>query len=530
MFIPILSSTIVTVAVYLPLATVTGPVGELFTPFALTMVFALLASLIIAIMFVPAMAHSLFKNGLSEKQMDAHEEKPSKLSGFYRKILDWSLNHKLVTFGGAILLLVGSLFLIPSIGLSFIPADEEKNSYRYLYTTTRRIKRRYRKRNSKSRTILYGSRRCKKSTVHARRKYNGRYDGWLKQFALFYALYDEETEDFAGKKEQVIKDLTKLDSEGTWKQQDFTSTSSNETTLYVYGNEQKDIEPIIEDIQSIMKKNKDLKDVDTRLSDAYEQYTLVADQNKLSELGLTAAQIGMSIANTNQNEALTTIMKDGEEVKVYIETEETTFKNKKDLENATVTSPLGMEIPIKDIVKIEEGKASDTISRRDGQIYADVFATIKSDNVTSVTADVKEEVEKLDLPANDTVDYGGVTEDIKESFTQLGIAMLAAFAIVYFVLVVTFHGGLAPITILFSLPFTVIGALVGLFVAGETISISAMMGILMLIGIVVTNAIVLVDRVIRNKESGFSTRQALLEAESTRLRPILMTLWLPSAH
>lgn len=143
--------------------------------------------------------------------------------------------------------------------------------------------------------------------------------------------------------------------------------------------------------------------------------------------------------------------------------------------------------------------------------------------MTSVTADVKEEVEKLDLPANVTVDYGGVTEDIKESFTQIGIAMLAAIAIVYFVLVVTFHGGLAPIAILFSFPFTVIGALVGLFVAGETISISAMMGILMLIGIVVTNAIVLVDRVIRNEESGFSTREALLEAGSNRLRPILRT-------
>jgi HAE1 family hydrophobic/amphiphilic exporter-1 len=272
-----------------------------------------------------------------------------------------------------------------------------------------------------------------------------------------------------------------------------------------------------------MKKNKDLKDVDTSLLDAYEQYTLVADQEKLSDLGLTAAQIGMSIANTNKDDALTTIKKDGEEVKVYVETKETTFEDKKDLENTKISSPMGMEIPLKELVKIEEGKASDTISRRDGKIYADVSATIKSDDVAAVTAEVQKEVDKLDLPASVSIDYGGVTEDIQESFTQLGIAMLAAVAIVYFVLVVTFHGGLAPIAILFSLPFTVIGALAGLFVAGETISVSAMMGVLMLIGIVVTNAIVLVDRVIKNEESGLSTREALLEAGSTRLRPILMT-------
>ncbi|MBT2646576.1 efflux RND transporter permease subunit [Bacillus sp. ISL-34] len=523
MFIPILSSTIVTVAVYLPLASVTGPVGELFMPFALTMVFALVASLIIAITLVPAMADSLFKKGLSKKELKSHEEKPSKLSAFYRKALDWSLNHKLITFGTAIVLLVGSLFLIPSIGVSFMPADEEKTIIVTYTPAPGELKEDIQKQTEKVEKYFMDIDDVKTVQYTLGESMMGGMMGGSSNSALFYVLYDEDTENFGDKKETVIKDLTELESPGTWKQQEFTSTSSNETTLFVYGNTQKDIEPVIDDIQNIMKKNKDLKDVDTSLSDAYEQYTLVADQEKLSDLGLTAAQIGMSIANTNKDDALTTIKKNGEEVKVYIETEETTFEDKKDLENTKISSPMGMEIPLKELVKIEEGKASDTISHRDGKIYADVSATIKTDDVAAVTAEVQKEVDKLDLPASVTIDYGGVTEDIQESFTQLGIAMLAAVAIVYFVLVVTFHGGLAPIAILFSLPFTVIGALAGLFVAGETISVSAMMGVLMLIGIVVTNAIVLVDRVIKNEESGISTREALLEAGSTRLRPILMT-------
>ncbi|MFE4897238.1 efflux RND transporter permease subunit [Peribacillus butanolivorans] len=523
MFIPILSSTIVTVAVYLPLASVTGPVGELFMPFALTMVFALVASLIIAITLVPAMADSLFKNGLSKKELKSHEEKPSKLSGFYRKALNWSLSHKLITFGTAIVLLVGSLFLIPSIGVSFMPADEEKQIIVTYTPAPGELKEDIEKETEKVEKYLMDKDDVKTVQYTLGENMMSGMMGGSSNSALFYVLYDEDTENFGEKKEKIIKHLTNLDSPGTWKQQEFTSTSSNETTLYVYGNSQKDIEPVIDDIQNIMKKNKELKDVDTSLSDAYEQYTLVTDQKKLSELGLTAAQVGMSIANSNKDDVLTTIKKDGEEVKVYVETEEKTFEDKKDLENTTITSPMGMEIPLKELVKIEEGKASDTISRRDGKIYADVSATIKSDDVAAVTSEVQKEVEKLDLPASVTVDYGGVTEDIQESFTQLGIAMLAAIAIVYFVLVVTFHGGLAPIAILFSLPFTVIGALVGLFIAGETISVSAMMGVLMLIGIVVTNAIVLVDRVIKNEESGLSTREALLEAGSTRLRPILMT-------
>ena len=523
MFIPILSSTIVTVAVYLPLASVTGAVGELFTPFALTMVFALVASLIIAITLVPAMADSLFKKGLSAKQRKAHEEKPSRLANSYRKMLNWTLNHKLITFGLAVVLLIGSLFLIPRIGVSFIPADEEKTMIVTYTPGPGELKEDIEKQTNKVEKYFMDQKDVDTVQYTLGESMMGGMMGGSGNSALFYVLYDEDTENFEDKKEKVIKDLSNLKTEGTWKQQDFTSTSSNETTLYVYGNEQKDIEPVIQDIMNIMEKNKDLKDVDTSLSDAYDQYTLVADQEKLSKLGLTAAQIGMAITNTTQNEALTTIQKDGEDVKVYIETEETTFNDKKDLQNKTITSPMGIEVPLKEVVKIEEGKASDTINRRDGQIYADVSATIKTDDVSAVTNDVKEEVDKLDLPANVTVDYGGVTEDIEESFTQLGLAMLAAIAIVYFVLVVTFHGGLAPIAILFSLPFTVIGALVGLFIAGETISISAMMGILMLIGIVVTNAIVLVDRVIRNEESGLTKREALLEAGSTRLRPILMT-------
>ena len=299
--------------------------------------------------------------------------------------------------------------------------------------------------------------------------------------------------------------------------------SSNELALYVYGNNVDEIKPIVEKIKKIMNKQQDLKDVNSSLSETYEQYTLSVDQKKLSDLGLTAGQIAMALSNTGSKEELTTIKKDGKEVKVYIEKDTDTYNTKKDLENKTITSPLGLKVPLKDLVKIEEGKSSDTISTRDGKLYADVTATIKVDDVSKVTADVTKEIEKIDLPASVTIDFGGVSEQVKDSFTKLGLAMLAAIAIVYLVLVLTFHGGLAPIAILFSLPFTVIGALLGLFISGETISVSALMGVLMLIGIVVTNAIVLVDRVINKEEEGLSTREALLEAGATRIRPILMT-------
>src|SRR5690606_22831046 len=158
-----------------------------------------------------------------------------------------------------------------------------------------------------------------------------------------------------------------------------------------------------------------------------------------------------------------------------------------------------------------------------GEYYATVSATVLDKNVSKVSSDIDKEVKQLELPRGVVIGVAGVTADMEETFSQLIVAMIAAIAIVYFILVVTFGEGLAPFAILFSLPFTVIGSFVGLLLAGETISVPVMMGLLMLIGIVVTNAIVLVDRIIRMEKEGMGLREAILEAGTTRLRPILMT-------
>ena len=132
-------------------------------------------------------------------------------------------------------------------------------------------------------------------------------------------------------------------------------------------------------------------------------------------------------------------------------------------------------------------------------------------------------VNKMDKPHGVKVNVGGATDDINSAMTQLAIAMLAAIIIVYLILVITFKGGLAPFTILFSLPFTIVGVVLSLVITGETISVPSLIGMLMLIGIVVTNAIVLIDRVINNEKSGMDMKSALIEAGGTRIRPILMT-------
>lgn len=522
MFVPIMSSTIVTIAVFLPLGLVKGMIGEMFLPFALTIVFALLASLLVAITIVPMLAHSLFKKeSVREKQVH-HEEKPSKLANIYKRILGWALNHKIITSSMAVLLLVGSLALVPIIGVSFLPSEEEK----MIIATY----------NPEPGQTLED---VEKITTKAEKHFQDKKDVKTIQFslggenpmspgntnqAMFFVQYDNDTKNFEKEKEQVIKDLQRMTGKGEWKNQDFgASGGSNEIKLYVYGDSSEDIKPVVKDIQNIMKKEKDLKDIDSSLAKTYVEYTLVADQEKLSKMGLTAAQIGMGLSNPHDRPVLTTIKKDGKDVNVYVEAEKHDYQTVDDLTNRTIKTPLGNEVAVKDVMTVKEGETSNTVTHRDGRVYAEVTAKLASDDVSKVSSAIQKEVDKMDLPSGVDVSMDGVTKDIQESFQQLGLAMLAAIAIVYFVLVVTFGGALAPLAILFSLPFTIIGALVALLISGETLSVSAMIGALMLIGIVVTNAIVLIDRVIHKENEGLSTREALLEAGATRLRPILMT-------
>lgn len=521
MFIPIMASTIVTVAVFLPLGFVSGMVGEVFMPFALTVVFALGASLVVAVTVVPMMAHMMFRKGLKAGQ--AHEDKPGRLALWYKGVLNWTLNHKLVTFGVAVLLLLGSFVLVPVIGVSFLPADEQKSLIITYNPAPGETREQVEAMALEAEKVLM-DREGLTIVQYAVGGQNPMNPGASKQ-ALFNMNYDKEFKNFAEEKEKIVPLLQDLGGQGEWKEQDFGGggLGGSTITMQVFGPDMKSLQPVVDELVSKLNENDDLTKIDSSLAKTYEQYRLVADRDKLSQYGLTAGQVAMALSPVRSNPVLTTIEKDGSDVNVYVKTEEKTYKSLSDLENVQIMSPLGMEVALKDVVTIEEAESPNTVTRLNDRVYTEVSADVKSNDVGAVSKEIQKTIDAMELPGSMEIKMGGVTEQINETFSQLGLAMLAAVAIVYLVLVLTFGGGLTPLTILFSLPFTIIGGLVALWIAGETLSATAMIGALMLIGIVVTNAIVLIDRVIHKEREGLSVREALLEAGVTRLRPILMT-------
>lgn len=528
MFKPILSSTLVTVAVFAPLVFVGGMVGELFVPFALTMSFALIASLIVAITIVPAMSHFLFKKKLYAPKEESKHKEVGALAKKYRGALEWTLKHKAITAIVSIALLVGSCFLPAAIGVSFLGSDEEKVMYLTYSPKAGELK---------EDTVKYVSEVEQKlleredvdivqlsisssDSVDMQTMMMGGAGG-----SLMYVIFDPDMKNFPEVREEIEQYVEEIGHPGRWGSQNFSmsSMSSNEISYTLYSESLDDLEQSVLMVEDVMQNSEQLTDVSSTREESYEEFVFHVDQATLLQHGLTTGQIVMMLYPDNSKNVLTTVEKDGNKVEVIVQKEVITPESVDDLLATPVPSATGGVVQLKDIVEVEEGYALNTLARSKGQYYATVSGTIAGNDVSKASSEIDKKIDDLEFPKGVELGTAGAMADIQETFTQLGIAMLAAIAIVYFILVVTFGEGLAPFVILLSLPFTVIGVFVGLLIAGETISVQVMMGLLMLIGIVVTNAIVLVDRIIHMERDGMTLREAILEAGATRLRPILMT-------
>ena len=533
MFKPILSSTVVTVAVFAPLIFVGGMVGELFMPFALTMTFALGASLIVAITIVPALSHTLFKKKIYGEKQESNHKEVGKLAMWYRGVLEKCLNHKWITNIIAIVLLVGSLALIPLIGFSFMGSSVEKTMY-LTYTpatgelneTTEKnieaVEKHLMDKYEEEIKIIQLSITDPTSTDMASMMGGG--GGG----ALMYVIFDDavSTDEFLDIKDDLFAEVEAMpgEGEGVWKNQDFSmGMSSNEISYTLYSEDLDDLMTAVKDYEAALADVDGLEDVTSDAEDPYVEHVIKVDQEIVLQYGLTTAQILMALNTSGQSEVLTTVEYEGKDINVVVQREERkAAANIDELLQTPIQTVQGPKT-LADVVEVEEGTTLNSLSRSKGEYYASVTAAIVGDDISAPQAAADKAIEKVDLPKGVTQDIAGVTADMEETFGKLAVAMIAAIAIVYFVLVVTFGEGLAPFAILFSLPFTVIGSFVGLFVTGQTISVNVMMGMLMLIGIVVTNAIVLVDRIVHMEKDGMGLREAILEAGATRLRPILMT-------
>lgn len=520
-FKPILSSTLVTIIVFLPLAFVSGSVGEMFRPFALAITFSLLASLLVSITVVPALGSTLFRKGIQTKPQ---KQAQGVISTGYKKLLNWSLNHKWIVIIISIVLLVGSIGLgAAKLGTSYISSGDNK-FMALTYTpkpgeTEKSVLehgeqvQKYLKTKNKVKTVQYSVGGPTPSDP----------TGSTNSMALMVD-YDKDTPNFEEEPDKVLKHVDSFKHPGQWKNQDLGTGAGNDSIeVTVQGPSTDAIKGTVHKIESTMKDVKGINNVKSDLSETYQQYEVKVDQNKAADNGISASQLAMNLNENLPEKTVTTVKENGKKIDVKVKQNKQTDWSQSKLENIKLKKPTGGTIKLSEIAKLEKSSTPSKLTQEDGDYSTTVSGKITNSDVGGTSQKVMSKVNKMDKPHGVKVNVGGATDDINSAMSQLAIAMLAVIIIVYLILVITFKGGLAPFTILFSLPFTVIGVVLSLVITGETISVPSLIGMLMLIGIVVTNAIVLIDRVINNEKSGMDMKSALIEAGGTRIRPILMT-------
>ena len=520
-FKPIMSSTLVTIVVFLPLVFVSGSVGEMFRPFALAITFSLLASLLVSITLVPSLGATFFKNGVKNREQ---KEGLGTVGRAYRSALNWSLNHKWIVLIVSIFILVGSVVIgARNLGTSYISTGD--NKFLALTYTPKPGETQKSVTQHAEKVQNYLDKKDKVETVQYSIGGPTPQDptGSTNSMAIMIK-YQSDTPNFDEEPDKVLKHIETFKQPGEWKNQDLgTGAGNNSVEVTVKGPNTSAMKDTVNRVEKMMTNIKGITNVKSDLSQTYDQYEIKVDQNKAADNGISAAQLAMNLNENLPEKTISTVNEKGKSIDVKVKQNKQTDWSSQKIKNIKLNKPTGGTIKLSEIASLKKSYTPSKLIQEDGDYATTVTGKVTDKDVGGKSQQVMAKVKDLEKPSHIKINVGGATDDIDKAISQLAMAMIAAIIIVYLILVITFKGGLAPFTILFSLPFTVIGVVLALIITGETISVPSLIGMLMLIGIVVTNAIVLIDRVINNEKQGMTMKQALIEAGGTRIRPILMT-------
>lgn len=520
-FKPIMSSTLVTIVVFLPLVFVSGSVGEMFRPFALAITFSLLASLLVSITLVPSLGATFFKNGVKNREQKGGL---GVVGRAYRSALNWSLNHKWIVLIVSIFILVGSVVIgARNLGTSYISTGD--NKFLALTYTPKPGETQKSITQHAEKVQNYLDKKDKVETVQYSIGGPTPQDptGSTNSMAIMIK-YQSDTPNFDEEPDKVLKHIETFKQPGEWKNQDLgTGAGNNSVEVTVKGPNTSAMKDTVNRVEKMMTDIKGITNVKSDLSQTYDQYEIKVDQNKAADNGISAAQLAMNLNENLPEKIISTVNEKGKSIDVKVKQNKQTDWSSQKIKNIKLNKPTGGTIKLSEIASLKKSYTPSKLTQEDGDYATTVTGKVTDKDVGGKSQQVMAKVKDLEKPSHIKINVGGATDDIDKAISQLAMAMIAAIIIVYLILVITFRGGLAPFTILFSLPFTVIGVVLALIITGETISVPSLIGMLMLIGIVVTNAIVLIDRVINNEKQGMQMKPALIEAGGTRIRPILMT-------
>ncbi|HEX2913883.1 MAG TPA: efflux RND transporter permease subunit [Chloroflexia bacterium] len=529
----ITSSTLTTIAVFLPLGFVGGITGQFFLPFALTVTFALLASLVVALTIIPVFA-SFFIN---RKAAGNHSEtKDTWIQRLYTPPLKWALRNRWKVLAMAAVLFFASNFLVTQVPLAFLPDSGDKllqvsistaagTSQDVVLDLTKKVEDELAKdsRVALRQTTIAGN----SSFAQAQRAFGASSDAGILVRLDKSANVQDTAKDLRAKLKPLVP------ANGNIAVAPIGGFSSSSFSLNVQANNSEDVRKASDIVLSKLKQISDEGKFANLKSDvsSLSNQVLVTPKTDVAGGRLNTQTLGFLVAGALQPTTATTVRfgSNGlpEDVVINPPYELGKGVDLNGFVNNLKALPIAGGLPLGAVADIKVVQAQTQTTRIGQKPAASVSADVTVDDTGGVTREVNSLLKNVESspgwPAGASYAISGVSQQQGEAFGGLFIAMGVAIALVYIVMVLAFGSLLEPFAILFSLPLATIGAFAALFITHRAIGLPAMIGLLMLIGIVVTNAIVLLDRVNQNRERGMARDEALIEAGRNRIRPILMT-------
>ena len=537
----IFASTLTTIAVFVPLAFIQGLVGSFFLPFALTVCFALSASFLVALTAVPVLGALLLRPNVSDPDKTlsisdmtgtytTSDDSHSWTQKVYKHALVWSLRHKAVTLLASALLTVGSLSLIILIPVTLFPSGGERfvsidvqlppgSSVEKIFDQVDDVE------NVLAGLLDEGIAETYQTTVGSLNNpfSSGSNSGRPSSANILLRLSENSPAGMA--------DILRRDLSGTGRSVVVTEIADgppqSELEVKVTGGDYTAISGVAVDLARDFESIEGIVNVSSDVSEARPEIVIVVNPVVSGFLGLTATSVAAQVNQIFAGRPITQIDLNGDSVGVVLKLSQDDSSSIDKVKSIIITGTSG-SANLGDLAEVSFKPSPVSISRFDGQRAASIIGSITDNDTQKIGQKVQAKIDAMNLPPGVKVTTGGVFQQIAEGFRDIFSAMAIGVLLVYLVMIISLGSLKSPFVIITSLPLALIGALIALAITGRTLGLPAAMGLLLLIGIVVTNAIVLIAFVEQLRERGLNIHDALVQGGLVRLRPILMTAFTTS--
>ncbi len=539
-WLAVIITTLTVVAVFFPLTLIKGITGALFRQLGWIVTITVVTSTITAITLTPMLASKLLRlKKWKEKRGNLTYSNTilrflDGLDNFYSKTLKWALRHKVVVIIGAFAIFILSIFLVKAVGTEFVPATDESRVYALIELQTGTRVEETCKVADKIAAII--ERKYPEVEMISTSTGTDDEEGFLAIFSetgthvsniqlALCPISDRERDvwTIAEDLRQEIAQIPEVINYSVSTQGGMGGLGGNDVSVDIYGYDIQKTTKLANTLKERFKSVPGARNIQITRKTEKPELQIILDQEKMSQHMINTASVSMAIRNRIKGYICTRFREGGDEYNVIVRFKEEYRNSINDVENITIMSPMGQMIKLKEIGKIQEYWSPPNIDHKRKERIVSVTVSPHQTSLGELAQSIKDEIATMDIPQEYLVEVGGAYETQMESFADLGLLMFVSLLLVYIVMAAQFESLKMPLIIMFSIPFAFSGVFLALFVTNTKLSVIAGLGAVMLIGIVVKNAIVLVDYINLMRDRGYSLHEAIIRSGRSRLRPVLMT-------